>query len=128
MVTENPKSEVLAFVEKFDKFGEGVAAFLVSLKGLRSAVVQLANDEVSIDRRVKAAQDKLRQAEEEASSRLASFTQGSRAIMERVSEKERLADKMRQEFETKIAEVNRQLSDLEDTRKKLDAEYATLSK
>lgn len=131
MVTEkvaNPKAEVLKFVEEFDKHLGILSQIFGGLRSLRSTVVQLANDEASLDRRVKAAEARLSEVGRDVERQLSSVSEGSRAIMERISEKERNADKMRSELEVKLSEVNRQLKDLDDARRKVDAELAAVGK
>lgn len=122
MVTKSEAAaETHAFIESYAKFAEQVGKFMSDFRTFRSSVIQLANDEVSLVGRVKEAEKRLREIDEQVAAKLASVSQGSRAIMERISEKELAADKMKRELEQKIEEVNRQMSEVQDMRRQADA-------
>lgn len=92
-------AELTKFYQKYQARAGWFGEFLADVNALRARLVFLLNHEESLERRTKAAELNLAQVEREAQTRLQNVEQGHRAIIDRLSQKERELDRMKSEQE-----------------------------
>jgi hypothetical protein len=92
-------AELTKFYQKYQVRVGWFSEFLADVNGLRARLVFLLNQEEALDRRNKAAELNLSQVEREAQNRLQNVEQGHRAIIDRLSQKERELDQAKSAVE-----------------------------
>jgi SpoU rRNA methylase family enzyme len=92
-------AELTKFYQKYQTKAAWFGEFLADINALRARVVFLLNKEDALEKNTKAAELNLSQVEREAQNRLQNVEQGHRAIIDRLSQKERELDQAKSAVE-----------------------------